>query len=165
MSSPPADLLVALGDELEALQRFALLLTGDSHAAEDLLADAIARTLPRWRAGEVRDVTAYVRRVVVNLAARGWRRRRISRDRDHHAVEWTTPALELDTGVVERDRVWAAVLALPPRRRAVVVLRYYDDLSEPRMAELLGIGVGTVKSQLSRALDQLRAALDDGDES
>ena len=163
MSSSPAEFLVILGAELASLQRFALLLTGDSHAAEDLLADAVALTLFRWRAGDVHDGAAYVRRVMTNLAARRWRRRRIGRDRDRHAIEWNAPAPDLEMQVVERDRAWAAVMSLPPRRRAVVVLRYYDDLSELRIAELLGIRVGTVKSQLSRALDQLRSALEDGD--
>jgi RNA polymerase sigma factor (sigma-70 family) len=60
---------------------------------------------------------------------------------------------------VERDRTLRAVMRLPPRRRAVVVLRFYDDLPEAEIAGLLGVSVGTVKSQLSRALEQLRADL------
>jgi RNA polymerase sigma-70 factor (sigma-E family) len=162
--SPDADLLALLGTELGRLQRFALLLTGDPNAAEELVADAIAQTLPRWRAGRVHDGAAYLRRVMANQAARRWRRSRLGRDRDHHALGWTTTAPNIETDAVERDRAVRAVLLLPPRRRAIVVLRFYDDLPEARIADVLGIGVGTVKSQLSRALAQLRVTLDDREE-
>jgi RNA polymerase sigma-70 factor (sigma-E family) len=150
-----AELVEVLRDELPRVQRIALLLVGE--AADDVVAEAIARTLPRWRADRVDDPGAYLRRVVINLAKRRWRRRALASQRDHHALSWAASPDETD--VAERDRTLRAVRALPPRRRAVVVLRFYDDLTEARIAEVLGISVGTVKSQLSRALEQLRTDL------
>ena len=148
-----------LRHDLPRIQRIARLLTGDADAAEDVVADAIARTLPRWRSGDVADSPAYVRRVVVNLATRRWRRRALALRRDHHAVDWIGQPIDSESAAVERDRTLGAVMRLPVRRRAVVVLRFYDDLPEARIADLLGVSVGTVKSQLSRALEQLRADL------
>lgn len=146
-----------LSGELPRIQRIARLLSGDADAADDIVAEAIARSLPRWRAGEIGDCSSYLRRVVVNLAARRWRRRALGLRRDHRALDWTRTGGDLASVAAERDRTLRAVLRLPIRRRAVVVLRFYDDLSEQQIAEVLGISVGTVKSQLSRALEQLRA--------
>lgn len=163
VGAPPAgDLgfVEMLGAELPRLQRIARLLVGDPDVADDLVAEAIARTLPKWRAGTVAEPAAYVRRVLVNLANRRWRRRRLSARSDHFALGWTQPATDLSGESAERDRTLRAIYALPARRRAVVVLRYYDDLSEAAIASVLGISVGTVKSTLSRALEQLRAELE-----
>lgn len=148
-----------LGAVLPRVQRLAVLLVSDRHGAEELVAEAVALTLPRWRSGEVSDVGAYLRRVVVNLARRRWRRRRLSAGRDHAALDWLPRPVVGDAVLAERDAVLRSVWRLPPRRRAVVVLRFYDDLSEAQIAEVLGVRVGTVKSQLSRALEQLRGEL------
>lgn len=148
-----------VGEELPRLQRIARLLVGDPDVADDVVAEAIARTLPKWRAGGVQDPPAYLRRVLVNTVHRRWRRRRLSLRSDHRALDWLQPAGDTAAASAERDRTLRALAALPARRRAVVVLRYYDDLSEARIAQVLGIGVGTVKSTLSRALEQLRVAL------
>ena len=145
-----------LGAELPRLQRVARLLVGSGEVADDLVAEAIARTLPKWRSGTVADPAAYVRRVLVNLANRRWRRRRLSLRSDHFALDWTPQSADHTTDSAERDRTLCAVHRLPVRRRAVVVLRYYDDMSEAAIASVLGISVGTVKSTLSRALEQLR---------
>jgi RNA polymerase sigma-70 factor (sigma-E family) len=153
-----AALLAALAPALPRLQRIALALTNDHHAAEDLVAEALARTLPKWRTGTIDDPAPYVKQVLVNLASRRWRRNTLGRQRDGHSVEWTRPDVDAPTEIVERDATLRAIVALPPRRRAIVVLRYYDDLSLEQISELLGIKVGTVKSQLSRALEQLRGA-------
>lgn len=155
------DFVSLLAAELPRIQRIARLLVGDAEGAEDLVAEAIARTLPKWRTGRIDDGGAYLRRVVVNLAGRRWRRRVLARERDHRASEWSsqTHGVDTDASIAERDRTLRAVRALPPRRRAVVVLRFYDDLSEAQIAAVLGINVGTVKSQLSRALEQLRTDL------
>ncbi len=153
-----------LGTELPRLQRIALLLVGDAHVADDLVAEAIARTLPKWRAGTVSEPAAYVRRVLVNLANRRWRRRRLSARSDHFALSWVQSATDVSTESAERDRTLRAVHALPARRRAVVVLRFYDDMSEAAIASALGVSVGTVKSTLSRALEQLRAELETQEE-
>ena len=145
--------------ELPRVQRIARLLTGSADAADDVVAEAIARSLPRWRAGGIDDGAAYLRRVVVNLSTRRWRRRALAMRRDRHALDWLEQSPDLEAVVGERDRTLRAVMRLPVRRRAVVVLRFYDDLPEARIAEVLGISTGTVKSQLSRALEQLRADL------
>lgn len=145
--------------ELPRVQRIAVLLLGDRAAAEDLVAEAVANVLPKWRARQVDDCGAYLRRAVTNLARRRWRRLKLARSRDHTAAMWSASATDSDDD--ERERTLVAVRALPPRRRAVVVLRFYDDLSEQSIADVLGISVGTVKSQLSRALEQLRHDLED----
>lgn len=159
LAADDVQFVAVLGDVLPRVQRVALLLVGDRSVADDLVAEAVARTLPKWRAGGVADPAAYLRRVVVNLAARRWRRRSIAMRHDHAALNWLQPATDDDAVVVERDAVVRAVARLAPRRRAVVVLRFYDDLSEAQIAEVLGVRVGTVKSQLSRGLEQLRDEL------
>jgi RNA polymerase sigma-70 factor (sigma-E family) len=138
------------------LLRTAYLLTGDQHQAEDLLQTSLAKLYLAW--DRVRDrgsVDAYVRRIMVNennsLWRRGWRRRETATD----VVPETAPFHdEYDEGT--GAAVWAVVQTLPRRARAVVVLRYYEQLSEAETAEVLGISVGTVKSQCSRALATLR---------
>lgn len=151
--------VAVLEDALPRVQRVALLLVGDRSVADDLVAEAVARTLPKWRAGGVADPAAYLRRVVVNLASRRWRRRSLAVRHDRAALNWLQPTTDDDAAVVERDAVFRAVARLATRRRAVVVLRFYDDLSEAQIAEVLGVRVGTVKSQLSRGLEQLREDL------
>lgn len=153
------ELVDVLRAEMPRVQRIARLLTGDADAADDLVAEAVARLVPRCRTGEVDDAAAYLRRVVVNLAARRWRRRVLARRRDHYALGWLGRSTDVESFAAERDRTLRAVMRLPVRRRAVVVLRFYDDLTEAQIASVLGISVGTVKSQLSRALEQLRADL------
>lgn len=149
-----------LGVELPRVQRIARLMVGDADAAEEVVAEAVARMLPRWRADAIDDCGAYLRQVVVNLVRRRWRRLALARRRDHHALEWmAVSSTESGEVVDERDRTLRSVMRLPARRRAVVVLRFYDDLTEADIARVLGIGVGTVKSQLARALEQLRVTL------
>lgn len=153
-----------LGAELPRLQRLARVLTHDAAAADDLVAEAIVRTLPRWRAGTIDDPAGYLRRVLCNLAKRRWRRQRLSRRDDRHSLQWLQPVSDPTVDAAERDRTLRAVAALAPQRRAVVVLRFYDDLPEARIAEVLGISAGTVKSTLSRAVEQLRRTLGTQDE-
>ncbi|MGZ4672637.1 MAG: sigma-70 family RNA polymerase sigma factor [Ilumatobacteraceae bacterium] len=149
-----------LAVELPKVQRIARLMSGDVDVAEEVVAEAVARMLPRWRADGIDDCGAYLRRVVVNLVRRRWRRLALARRRDHHALGWTSDgAVESSDAVEDRDRMLHAVVRLPTRRRAVVVLRFYDDLAEADIARILGISVGTVKSQLARALEQLRVSL------
>lgn len=145
--------------DLARIQRLALLLAGTGDEGRDLVAEAVARTLPRWRDGHVDDPGAYLRRIVVNLAGRRWRRRALSRDRDHYASGWWTIPEEVEATVVDRDRTLRAMMRLPLRRRTVVVLRYYEDLPLDHIATVMGTSVGTVKSQLARALEQLRREL------
>jgi RNA polymerase sigma-70 factor (sigma-E family) len=141
-----------------ALRRTAYLLCGgDPHAADDLTQTTLARLYLAW--GKVRDhdrIEAYVRRIMLNEHRSSWRRA----SRRHEVVmellpERAAASQEYDGA---RDEVWALVQTLPPKQRAVIVLRYYEDLSEAEIADALGISVGTVKSQASRALAKLREA-------
>lgn len=141
-----------------ALLRSAYLLAGDWATAEDLLQTALTKTYLAWRRlGEIEAVEPYARRVLVNTATSWWRRRwhgeRPTEFLPERAVADATEE-QLD-----RDLLWKHVKALPTRQRAVLVLRFYEDMSEAQTAELLDISPGTVKSQTSRALGTLRQRL------
>lgn len=131
------------------LVRLARLLTGSHHLGEELAQEAFVGLL---RHGPVAVPGAYLRRSVVNLSLNLGRR--AARERVHLARErdvWFLPP--------ESDDLWPLVVALPDRQRAVLVLRYYEDLSERAIAEVLGCRPGTVKSLTSRALARLREEL------
>ena len=139
-----------------SLHHTARLLTHDQHSAQDLVQTTLAKLYLAWdRISDRDNVDAYARRILVNEHRSTWRRASTRR-------EVATEALP-DRGVADReydgtrDAVWQFVCTLPPRQRAVIVLRYYEELTEPEVAELLGISVGTVKSQAHRALAALRA--------
>ncbi|MFG3553311.1 SigE family RNA polymerase sigma factor [Micromonospora sp. NPDC047557] len=138
-----------------ALLRTAYLLTGDWATAEDLLQTALTKTYLAWkRLGGIEAVEPYARRVMVNTSTSWWRRR-------WHG-ERPTEVLPERPGVdeieqqLDRDLLWRHLRELPNRQRAVLVLRYYEDMSEAQTAALLDISPGTVKSQASRALATLR---------
>jgi RNA polymerase sigma-70 factor (sigma-E family) len=139
-----------------ALLRVAFLLSGDRGLAEDLLQTALLKTSRRWSAIADRQAAyPYVRRVLVTTHA-GWRRRR----RVGEVLTDQLPAhAAADGGWTAPGRAVAALETLPPRMRAVIVLRYYEDLSEADTAAVLGCSVGSVKSQASRGLARLRAEL------
>jgi RNA polymerase sigma-70 factor (sigma-E family) len=142
------------------LLRTAYLLTGDWQEAEDLVQSALVRVHRNWHRIERRDAPAvYARRVLVNVAASSWRRRLRLRE---HSVESLPdlPAPDAFGRSDDRDVLRRACLELPPRMRAVLVLRYFEDLSEAETAATLGISLGAVKSQTSRALGRLRTVLD-----
>ena len=135
------------------LLRTAYLLTRDWALAEDLLQTALAKAWFAWGRLED-DPEPYVRKVLVNTYATWWRRRWRGEtptddlpDLAHH-----DPTAGLD----ERDELWQAVGRLPRRQRAVLVLRYFEDMSEAQIADTLGVSTGTVKSQASKALARLR---------
>ena len=141
------------------LLRTAYLLTGDVHAAEDLTQTTLAKVYLAWdRVSAAQSIDAYARKMMVNehtsMWRRLWRHREVVSDTSTHDVPVT--AQEYD-GV--DAALWDAVAALPERQRAVVVLRYYEQLSEKETADALGVSLGTVKSQASRALDTLRSRL------
>lgn len=140
-----------------ALLRFALALTGNQADAEDLVQAALTRTALRWHAIRRRDnPDAYVRRAIVRQHINHWRAL-LSRERPAAAVpERAAPGRD-NEDTETREVVWAALATLPPRQRAVVVLRYYEDLSEAQIAEVLGCSRGTVKSQAFKAMAHLRA--------
>jgi len=136
------------------LVRLAFGLTGDRWDAEDLAQATLARAYVAWRrVSRADDQDAYLRRILVNASHRRFRRHRVAEqpgDPPETAVEG--PA-EL---VGERSALLAALRQLPPRQRAVVVLRYWEDLTDTQIAATLGCSPGTVRSQLSRALAKLR---------
>jgi RNA polymerase sigma-70 factor (sigma-E family) len=139
-----------------ALLRTAYLLTGNRADAEDLLQTALAKTYLSW--DRIRDreaVDGYVRRVMVNTHTSWWRRRKVD---ERPTDELPEPGGARD-GTAEldlHDALWTALAALPKRQRAMVVLRYYEDLSEAETARIMGVSIGTVKSTTSRALAKLR---------
>ena len=143
-----------------SLLRTAYLLTGSQHTAEDLVQVSLAKLYLAWdRVRDRESVDGYVRRILVNennsLWRRGWKRREHATDQlpERQVVD------QYDEG--QSSALWEAVLALPRRQRAVVVLRYYEQLTEAETAEVLGVSVGTVKSQTHAALARLREQVPD----
>jgi RNA polymerase sigma-70 factor (sigma-E family) len=135
------------------LLRVAHVLTGDQHRAEDLVQGALTKLAARWH--RVDDPDAYVRRVIYNDQVTVWRRRGKIRE-DPVAV---TPDRAATDGFVHAERrmdLRAALSRLGSRQRAVLVLRFFEDLPEAEVARLLGCSVGTVRSQTHRALARLR---------
>jgi RNA polymerase sigma-70 factor (sigma-E family) len=134
----------------------AIALTGSRLDAEDLLQAAVERLLRRRR--RVDDLESYLRRILYNLAADGWRRRgawrRMRRLLPSQAGHDT--GLDPIATVDLRDALVRALRELPPRQRAVLVLRYWEQLTQAETAELLGCSEGTVKSAASRGLSRLR---------
>ncbi len=146
-----------------SLYRTAYLMLGDAAEAEDLVQTALAKTYASW--GKVRDLGAahgYARTTLVNTAS-SWFRRRSWRNERPTEVLPDVPAGGAHSWPDETDRptLVAALAQLPPRQRAVIVLRYYEDLDVATTAAALGCSPGTVKSQTSDALVRLRAVLGD----
>jgi RNA polymerase sigma-70 factor (sigma-E family) len=137
------------------LLRTAYLLTGSRDAAQDLVQNALVKAMSRW--SRVNDPTAYLRRTMVNERTARWRR--------IGSREFVTTMLperwrpDAADRVVERDELLRALAQLPSRMRAVLVLRYWEDLSAADTAAILGCSVGTVKSQAARGLAKLRVLL------
>lgn len=137
------------------LWRTAWLLTGDAHKAEDLVQTALMKCWRRWSSiSNDGAVEAYVRRTMVTTYTDWWRRRWNGERPTERLPERVHQ--DADTGL--RHDTLAALAALPRGQRAVLVLRFYEDLTEAQTAEALGISVGTVKSQTSRALSALRSS-------
>lgn len=140
----------------DRLLRFALLLTGNHAAAEDLVHEAFVRLYRADRQIDISGFQAYARRTIINLQHSAFRRFRLElRAMAAHgaeaATEHATPA----------PHVWKAILKLPRQQRACVVLRYYEGLTDQEIADTLGVGHGTVKKAMNRALSALRAQLGD----
>ncbi|MEU6088713.1 SigE family RNA polymerase sigma factor [Streptomyces sp. NPDC047085] len=141
------------------LLRTARSLTANPSDAEDLLQTALAKTYVAWeRIEDHRALDGYVRRALLNTRTSQWRKRRV----DEFVCDELPEPEPLPGGddPAERqalhDAMWRAIAKLPARQRAMVVLRYYEDLSEAQTADVLGVSVGTVKSAVSRALGKLR---------
>lgn len=136
-----------------ALLRVATALTGDRHRAEDLVQGALAKLAGRWH--KVDDPEGYVRRIIYHDFVSWWRRRPARTE----VLAASPPELAVADGAADTDRridLRSALALLGPRQRAVLVLRYLEDLPEGQVAEILGCSVGTVRSQGFRALARLR---------
>jgi len=139
-----------------ALLRTAYLLTGQHDDAEDLVQVALVKAVPRWRR-IADDPEPYVRRILLHENISRWRARRWREVSTDRLPERAVPGATSEDALVLRD----ALQQLAPRQRAVIVLRYYEDLTERETAELLGVRVGTVKSQARDALARLRVLVPD----
>ena len=139
-----------------ALLRTAYMLSGNRADAEDLLQTALAKTYLAWdRIREREAVDGYVRRVMVNTQTSWWRRRKVDEYPTEQLPEGP-PGRDATADSDLHDALWTALSGLPRRQRAMVVLRYYEDLSEAETARVMGVSIGTVKSTTSRALSKLR---------
>jgi RNA polymerase sigma-70 factor (sigma-E family) len=137
--------------------RFAFLLTGDAHSAEDLVQSAFASVYRRW-SSITGSPDAYVRTAIVNEHRSWWRRAwRHKEVTDSDLVAHREPVAPPD--VHADGDLWSQIAVLPRQQRAVIVLRYYEDLTEAQTAAVLGCTVGTVKSHASRALTRLRVQM------
>ena len=143
---------------LPGLLRFGHMLTGDQKQAEDLVQEALARSLRRWRWVRREDATAYVRRVMVNINITRWRQWD-ARVQLGEVPESGTEDLTLRR-TDDWDQLRRALGSLPVRQRTVLVLRYYEDLPEASSAELMQCRPGTVKSLAARGLAALRPLLE-----
>jgi RNA polymerase sigma-70 factor (sigma-E family) len=148
------------------LFRTALLLAGqDRAAAEDLLQLALERAYRHWaRVCRTGEPERYVQRILANASNDRWRQVARRRERPLLPSDADPLAPDQSDAVAERDFLLRALAALPPRQRTVLVLRYFNDLSEAEIADALGCSVGTVKSQVSRGLARLRDSAEPGTE-
>jgi RNA polymerase sigma-70 factor (sigma-E family) len=138
-----------------ALVRFARLLTGNDDRADDLVQDVLAKAWVKWRRVSASDhPDIYVRKMIVNANISWWRRR--SSTEVSVAEPTDRPTGDLAVDVAERDHLWSLVAGLPVRQRAVLVLRYYEDLDDAAIAEIMSISAVTVRTTASRALAALR---------
>lgn len=131
--------------------RVAYLLTGDRHRAEDLLQDALIAVARRWETLHSGSPEAYLRRCLYHSQVSWWRRRR-----EYAVAEVNDVGVDPIGGLEQRVVVMDALARLTTKQRTVVILRYYEDLTEAAVADLLGIHVGTVKSQTAAAMRRLR---------
>ncbi len=142
-----------------AATRLALLLTGDAALAEDLVQDAFVRVAARHDVMRDRDAFGpYLTRAVANAAKSHFRHQYVVRK---HAPRFAVVRVDAQPDTATRDMLWDALLQLPERQRAAIVLRYYEGLNEGEIAATLGCARGTVKAWLSRGLAKLRKVVDD----
>jgi RNA polymerase sigma-70 factor (sigma-E family) len=144
-----------------ALVRLARLIAGDRHRGEDLVQEVLTKAYPRWNrilAGGQPEV--YLRRMLIN-AHLSWRRRRSSGETaDGPAWVERADRADISAEAAERDAVWRLIAGLPPKQRATIVLRFYEDLDDSAIAEILGCSPVTVRTHTMRALAALRQRLD-----
>ena len=139
-----------------ALTRTGYLLTGNHHDAEDLVQRALMKCVPQW--SKIRaNPESYLRRVLYNENVSRWRRH----PKGERLVDMTPEAVASETDVATRESVRAALAKLTPKQRTILVLRFYEDLTESQTAAALGISLGTVKSQTRHALARLKVLAPD----
>jgi RNA polymerase sigma-70 factor (sigma-E family) len=153
-----AELERFLAERADRLMRTAVLLTGSREAGQDLLQTALERLLRHWRRLDG-DPEGYLRRTLYNLAADGFRRQG-TLQRKLLLLRSPPPAADPIATVDLRDALVRMLLQLPPRQRAVLVLRYWEQLTEAETAAVLGVPEGTVKSAASRGLQRMRELAD-----
>jgi RNA polymerase sigma-70 factor (sigma-E family) len=159
MSLPDDEYREFVQSRAAPLHRTAYLLCGDWHLADDLVQETLAKAFRHWRKIQRADSPdAYVQRILINEANRHWRRRRNTAPPTDLSPQ-ATAVPDPSNRVVDRDVLLHALLSLPARQRATVVLRYLEGLSERETAAVLKCGEGTVKSQTSRALGTLKDLL------
>lgn len=141
------------------LLRAAYLVCGDEHLAEDLLQGALVKLAGNWPKVRAQHPDAYVRRILYNDAISAWRKRRRETLDPDAGMSVTAP--DVFRGRENRIDLMMILADLPPRQRAVIVLRYFEDRTERDTADVLGISVGTVKSQTHDALSRLRELVPD----
>jgi RNA polymerase sigma-70 factor (sigma-E family) len=144
-------------EALPGLLRYGHMLTGNPHDAADLVQTVLEKVGSRWASvmRNTGDPVAYTRRAMANSHVSRWRRTR----REQPIAEIPDVRGVHDQDPFENEPLWTLLRELPPRQRAVVVLRYYEDLSELEIAAALGVSRGTVKSQASKAMATLRGRL------
>lgn len=151
-------------DHYDPLRRLAYVMLGDGQQAEEVVMEAFAKAMTKWNLfSRAEHPHAYMRQIVVNLCRSKIRRFVLERkvtEMFKHDEERREPVPGVEAHGLNMD-VWAAVMKLPERQRACVVLRYLEDMTEPEVAEVLNVPVGTVKSQLNRARGKLSKWLDD----
>lgn len=142
---------------LPGLLRYGHMLTGNPHDAADLVQSVLEQIGARWQtiARKSGDPMAYTRRAMVNAHISRWRRRR----KESLLAEVPDTPAEPQGDPFDNEPLWEALRSLPPRQRAVLVLRYYEEKSEAEIAAVLGVNRGTVKSQASKAMAALRIRL------
>jgi len=151
-----ADFRAFVSARSPSLLWFAHVLTGDPHTAEDVVQTALAKTAVAWpRVRRKDNPEGYVRRAIVTTHLNALRRKPW-REQPQAVIPDDAGAARPEHELDERDAMWTALSALPARQRAVLVLRYYEDLSEADIADVLGCSRGTVKSQAAKGLSRLR---------
>jgi RNA polymerase sigma-70 factor (sigma-E family) len=145
-----------------ALFRAAYLMVGDHGLAEDLLQEALTKTYVAWpRLRDINNAEAYTRKAITTTAISWWRRKSWQAEKPRDDVpELAARGHEPEHAVAERDWLWAELRQLPPKQRAAIVLRFYEDLTDVQAAAVIGCSPGTVRSLVSRGMKTLREEME-----